>query len=95
MEIPLPDMLRDLRGEEWEAGLSKPRWRHGLAFYMWLATKPRLFARLSALANRVTRLLAGRRGALRRFPPAAGWMDSRDLPAPEGRTFRELWHERD
>ncbi len=48
----------------------------------------------TALAGLALRLMAGRRGRFRRLPLAAGWTDYRDFPAPEGRTFHQLWAER-
>ena len=38
---------------------------------------------------------AGRRkGRFARLPLAGGWTDHRDFPAPEGRTFHQLWRAR-
>jgi L-lactate dehydrogenase complex protein LldF len=34
---------------------------------------------------------ANEHGMIRSLPFASGWTDRRDLPAPEGRTFRELY----
>ena len=33
-------------------------------------------------------------GALARVPLAGGWTASRDLPAPQGRTFQQAWKAR-
>jgi L-lactate dehydrogenase complex protein LldF len=33
----------------------------------------------------------GRDGMIHKLPLASGWTDGRDLPAPVGRTFRELF----
>ena len=33
----------------------------------------------------------GRRGRFRRLPLAGGWTGTRDLPAPQGRTFMSQW----
>jgi L-lactate dehydrogenase complex protein LldF len=35
-----------------------------------------------------------RRGALSWLPLAGGWTDTRDLPAPQGRTFQQAWSAR-
>jgi L-lactate dehydrogenase complex protein LldF len=35
-----------------------------------------------------------RKGRFRSLPLAAGWTDWRDMPAPEGKTFHQLWAER-
>ena len=36
-------------------------------------------------------MLADRNGMIRKLPLAGGWTDERDMPAPAGRTFRELY----
>ncbi|HSM19938.1 MAG TPA: lactate utilization protein LutB domain-containing protein, partial [Hyphomicrobiales bacterium] len=39
-------------------------------------------------------LFAAWRGRFRKLPFAGGWTDHRDLPAPQGRTFQQLWRRR-
>ena len=46
------------------------------------------------LAARALKGLAGDSGRLHSLPFAGGWTAFRDLPAPEGRTFLELWQAR-
>jgi hypothetical protein len=37
-------------------------------------------------------MMGGRRGSIRRLPfDRRGWTLGRDFPAPEGKTFRELY----
>jgi hypothetical protein len=43
---------------------------------------------------RVLKAMGGRAGVIRKLPVGAGWTEGRDLPAPAGRTFRELYRER-
>ncbi len=95
VEIPLPDLLRQLRGDEGSQKLSKRRWRWGLALYMWLASKPVLFRLTTRLVARVMAFWGRKSGSLQRFPPAGGWMLDRDLAAPQGKTFAELWQEQE
>ncbi len=40
MRIPLPRMMRHWREHEFEARLSPPRWRVGLALWAWVARRP-------------------------------------------------------
>ena len=39
-------------------------------------------------------MLGRRKGKFRSLPLAGGWTDWRDMPAPEGKTFHQLWAER-
>jgi L-lactate dehydrogenase complex protein LldF len=42
---------------------------------------------------RLLKSAADKRGMIRSLPFAGGWTDRRDLPAPQGRTFREMYKE--
>jgi L-lactate dehydrogenase complex protein LldF len=46
------------------------------------------------VAARLLKWLGGREGRIRRLPLGGGWTEGRDMPAPAGRTFRELYAER-
>ena len=43
---------------------------------------------------RVLRWMGGDAKRIRSLPIGAGWTVSRDFPAPSGRTFREMYQER-
>lgn len=91
--IALPDLLRDLRNEEFLAQLSPRRWRLGMRAHAWLLTTPGLYRRLTTLAVRSLTWLARGRGSLRRLPFAKGWSAARDFPAPESATtFMHQYH---
>jgi L-lactate dehydrogenase complex protein LldF len=66
------------------------------ALQAWAALAKR--AGLYHLAMRIGIPLLGafgrRRGALSWLPLAGGWTDTRDLPAPQGRTFQQAWSAR-
>ena len=85
--IPLPDLLRDLRHEEVQQGLSPPRWRTGMRLHTWLARRPRLYHWLTGIAISTLARLGRRRGAFSRLPMASGWTSQRDFPAPESGTL--------
>jgi L-lactate dehydrogenase complex protein LldF len=91
MSIPLPDMLRALRIDQFEQQLTPPRVRMGLAAWAFLVRRPRLYQWLTAAAIRALGALGRKRGRFRRLPLAGGWTRARDLPAPEGRTFQMQW----
>ena len=94
MSIPLPRLLRAHRIREFERGLTAPRARLALRTWAWLARHPRAYRWATGLAMRTLARLAGRRGRLRSLPLAGGWTGTRDLPAPQGRTFMSLWQAR-
>jgi L-lactate dehydrogenase complex protein LldF len=94
MRIPLPKMMRHWREREFERHLSPATVRFGLGFWAFLARRPRLYRFATRLAARLLGHLGQRRGSFRRLPLAGGWTRHRDFPAPEGKTFHELWAER-
>lgn len=93
-DIPLPDLLRDLRRDESSKKLSAPRWRHGLKLHAWLARHPPLYRVLTAAIIPLLHLLGRRRGAFTRLPFAGGWTSQRDFPAPQKQTFMQLYQAR-
>jgi len=91
MRIPLPRMMRHWREHEFEARLSPPRWRAGLALWAWVARRPALYRAATRGAMLMLGALGRRSGRFRSLPGAAGWTAGRDFPAPEGPTFHALW----
>lgn len=92
MRIPLPKMMRHWREREFERNLNPATQRWGLKFWVWFARRPKLYALGARLAMRSIAILSGGRGRLKSLPLAGGWTKYRDLPAPEGKTFQQLWH---
>jgi L-lactate dehydrogenase complex protein LldF len=91
MRIPLPRMMRHWREQHFAGPSSPPAARY--ATRLWAA-----FARRAWLYRPATRVIVGllgamgrRTGRFRRLPLAGGWTVSRDLPAPQGRTFQARW----
>jgi L-lactate dehydrogenase complex protein LldF len=94
MRIPLPKMMRHWREREYENKMSPQAFRNGLRIWAWFAKRPNLYRLGSKIAMGVLGTLGRRKGRFRSLPLAAGWTDWRDMPAPEGRTFHQLWAER-
>jgi L-lactate dehydrogenase complex protein LldF len=90
VRIPLPDLMRKLREKQVERGLRPWPERAGLRVWAWAARHPAVYGLLARLAARTGHWLGGASGAIRRLP-GNGWTEGRDLPAPEGRTFRDLY----
>jgi L-lactate dehydrogenase complex protein LldF len=91
MRIPLPKMMRHWRERQFERRLTPAAARTGLALWAYLARRPGLYQFATGLAMRALKVLGGRRGRLRKLLLAGGWTRHRDLPAPEGKTFQQLW----
>ena len=94
MRIPLPKMMRHWREREFERHLSPASVRMGLGAWAFFAQRPRLYGLFSGLAARALARLGGRKGRLSKLPLASGWTKYREMPAPEGKTFQQLWAER-
>jgi L-lactate dehydrogenase complex protein LldF len=94
VKIPLPDLLRKLREQQFERGLRPWRERAGLALWSWAAQRPGVYGRLAQTGARMLAWLGGRKGRIGMLPGAAGWTGGRDMPAPEGSTFRKLYADR-
>jgi len=94
VKIPLPDLQRKLREHAFERGLRPWHERLGHAAWTWLALRPALYAPGTRLMARVLKKMGGRRGLIHRIPFGSGWTEERDMPAPSGRTFRELYQQR-
>ena len=94
VKIPLPELLRKLREKQFDRNLRPWAERTALRAWSYVASRPRLYATVSALGVRILRWMGDRRGMIKRLPGASGWTDGRDMPAPEGRTFRALYAHR-
>ncbi len=94
VKIPLPGLLRELRRQQFESGLTPAPIRLALRAWAALARRPRLYHLKMRFAIALLSRFARRRGVLRRLPLAGGWTDTRDLPAPQGRTFQQAWSAR-
>ena len=93
MHIPLPKMMRHWREREFERHLQPAAARYGLAAWAFFATRPRVYHWIMRWPARILRVAAGRKGRLGRLPLAGAWTRHRDFPAPQGKTFQQLWTE--
>lgn len=94
MRIPLPKMMRHYRQREFEKGLSPQKARVGLSVWSYFATRPKLYRFVTRLASGVLGRLGKVNGRFTSLPLAGGWTSVRDMPAPEGKTFHDLYRER-
>ena len=90
-EIPIPDLLRDLRAEENRQKLSPKSLRRGLKIHGYLLRLPRLYHWLTVWLIGLLHLLGRKNGGFRSLLLANGWTQVRDFPAPQGSTFMYQW----
>jgi len=90
VKIPLPDLMRKLREQQVERKLRPLSERAALKLWTFVALRPALYGPMMRIAARLGRWLGGSR-ALIRWLPGTGWTVGRDMPAPRGKTFRELY----
>lgn len=94
VKIPLPDLMRHLRHQQVERHLRPWTERAALRLWSWTARHPAVYALFTRVAVRLLAWLGGKNKRLRHLPGASGWTRGRDMPAPSGRTFRELYQAR-
>ncbi|WP_019141599.1 LutB/LldF family L-lactate oxidation iron-sulfur protein [Noviherbaspirillum massiliense] len=94
VKIPLPDLLRKLREKQVEKHLRPASERLGLAAWAFLAKRPTLYRLATGMGVRILRAMGGSRKLIAKLPFGGGWTDYRDMPAPTGKTFRELYRQR-
>jgi len=94
VKIPLPGLMRKWRQREFVDGHTGMMAKVSLAAFGFLARRPRAYHLLTRFAAIGLSAIAGGSGSLRSLPLARGWTRHRDLPAPQGRTFQQLWTER-
>ena len=92
VRIPLPKLMRHWREREFERHLTPTAVRQGLALWSFFARRPKLYRRLTSIANRVLALFGRAQGRYDTLPLAGGWTRFRDFPAPpSGGTFHAQW----
>jgi L-lactate dehydrogenase complex protein LldF len=91
VKIPLPELLRKLREKQVEKNLRPLMERLALKGWAWVASKPKLYALGTWFGVRYLNWLAGGKDRIHVLGVAPEWTLGRDFPAPEGKTFRELY----
>jgi len=92
VNIPLPNLLRKLREQQFEQRLRPWYEKPALRLWSWAARHPRIYALLAAVAVRCLRAIRNNEGMIGAVPFGSGWTRWRLLPAPRsGKTFRALY----
>lgn len=96
VRIPLPTLLRRWRDQVYARDLTDWKTKWALKYWAMAAKRPALY---HFFANPKMRFLAWwarsikNRGHLKSIPTLKGWTGTRNFPAPEGKTFHQLWRE--
>ena len=93
VKIPLPDLMRKLRERQFERGLKPWSERLGLRLWGWVAQRPGLYAMMVKVGARLLARMGGAGKLIHNLPFSGGWTGGRDLPAPQGKTFREMYRQ--
>jgi L-lactate dehydrogenase complex protein LldF len=94
MSIPLPQLLREHRRQEFSRRIAPPRSRWALAAWAFCARRPHLYRWVMRAGVVLMNRLSGGRGRFRSLPLAQAWTAERDLPAPQRDTFMAQWQRR-
>jgi L-lactate dehydrogenase complex protein LldF len=93
VKIPLVSLMRSWRDRAFEQGATSRTSRAVSALWSYAATRPALYHLIARFGIAFAGALGRASGRFRRLPIARGWQQDRDLPAPQGRTFQQLWKE--
>lgn len=93
VRIPLPKMMRKLREKQFEAGHAPKAARFGLSIWASLASRPRIYQFMIGCTAKFLAALGGKQGRISALPFASGWTEHRELPAPQGKTFQQMWQD--
>ena len=93
VRIPLTRLMRIWRQQAFAKGLAGWKMRWGIRIWAYCARHPAVYRFEFNTKARWLGFLGRKRGALRKIPFLSAWTAERDLPAPEGRTFMDLWPE--
>jgi L-lactate dehydrogenase complex protein LldF len=94
MRIPLPKMMRHWREREFEKHLTPASARYGIKLWAFFARRPGFYRAAVGAKIRLLNFLSDKSGVIRSLPFGSGWTRHRDFPAPEGKTFHQLWKEK-
>jgi L-lactate dehydrogenase complex protein LldF len=95
VDIDLPRMLLQLRGDLVKAGHKDRTMTAGIKSWSAAMRSPRLYTASAAGARFLTRARAGKRGQISALPgPLANWTKNRDFPSFAPKSFHQLWRER-
>jgi L-lactate dehydrogenase complex protein LldF len=90
VKIPLPKIMRYWRAREHASGLAPKAATFGLGVWAFFAKRAKLYRIAAGIGARFLKLRS-RNGRVHALPVIRDWFAVRDFPAPQGKTFSELW----
>jgi L-lactate dehydrogenase complex protein LldF len=93
VKIPLVSLMRTWRERTHDQDPRPLSARTLAKLWSAAATRPALYHLIARFAVAIAGVLGRAKGRFRALPVARGWLKHRDLPAPQGRTFQQLWKE--
>lgn len=93
MRIPLPKLMRHWRKREFEQNGNPPVARWALKLWGFAAKRPGLYRTGIRVAMSILGRMGKAKGRMASVPLAGGWTSVRDLPAPPGKTFQDLYRQ--
>ncbi len=91
VKIPLPDLMRKWRERQFDMKLRPFGERFAISVWSFFVARPALYAFASRIGARIAALMGGKEKLIHSLPGIDGWTQGRDMPAPAGKTFRELY----
>jgi L-lactate dehydrogenase complex protein LldF len=91
VKIPLPDLMRKWRERQFDLHLRPLGERLAMQVWAFFVTRPALYAFSSRIGARIAAWMGGKDKLIHSLPGIDGWTQGRDMPAPQGKTFRELY----
>ena len=83
--------MRKWRERQFDMKLRPFGERAAIAVWGFFVMRPVLYAFASRIGARIAAWMGGREKLIHKLPGIDGWTDGRDMPAPQGKTFRELY----
>jgi len=85
-------LMRKLREKQYERNLKSSAEKWSLRLWAYLALRPKLYSIVTRIMARVGKLLGGDSRRINHMLfGGKDWTRHRDLPAPRGRTFRDIY----
>lgn len=95
MKIPLPDLLRHMREQQFERGMRPGMENWALRLWSYAARNPWLYRPGAKVASRLLRWMGGERRRLHHLVGAKCWTAYRDLSVPAQATFKQQFAQRE